>query len=58
MVVGLVWLIFHRKIALYWARRDAQRMPRGAIYFVRYVLGPILVIAAGVLLISGVMPLK
>lgn len=55
IALGVPWLIFSRRYAAFWSRLTGMGVPTGAYYFLRYELGPILLLIAGGLLLLGVL---
>ena len=58
LVLGTILLIFSRRIAAFWSNQHETPIPAGAYYFVRYLFGPILVLIAGVLVLSGILGVR
>jgi UPF0716 family protein affecting phage T7 exclusion len=53
--LGAILLIFHKRIASFWTWQQGGSMPSGVDYAMRYLLGPALIVVAGILVLVGVL---
>lgn len=58
LALGSVLLILHGRIASFWTWQRGTPTPTGAHYFVRYLLGSVLLVVAGILVLTGVLGLR
>ena len=56
MGVGL--LLSHRRIARFWSTFYRRPVPTGFVYFYFYVLGPVFILACGVLALVSALTIK